>query len=61
MSSIAVEQLDQDVTAFDPDHATPSGRIPQLDGLRGVAIGMVVLFHYFSLHLSTSPNTVIWY
>jgi hypothetical protein len=42
MSSIALEQLDQDVTAIDPDHATPSGRIPQLDGLVGLPTNLDV-------------------
>jgi len=27
----------------------PAGRIPELDGLRGVAIGMILLHHYFNV------------
>jgi peptidoglycan/LPS O-acetylase OafA/YrhL len=35
-----------------------SGRIPELDGLRGLAIGMVLIFHYFQLTLVTRPGSL---
>jgi peptidoglycan/LPS O-acetylase OafA/YrhL len=35
-----------------------SGRIPELDGLRGVAIGMVLIFHYFQLTLVARPGSL---
>jgi peptidoglycan/LPS O-acetylase OafA/YrhL len=38
-----------------------SGRIPELDGLRGVAIGMVLVFHYFELTWITQPGTLAAY
>jgi peptidoglycan/LPS O-acetylase OafA/YrhL len=34
-----------------------SGRIPELDGLRGIAIGMVLLFHYFDLAFQARPGS----
>src|SRR6202022_4240957 len=33
------------------------GRIPELDGLRGVAIAMVVAHHYFLEPIQASPGT----
>jgi peptidoglycan/LPS O-acetylase OafA/YrhL len=38
-----------------------SGRIPELDGLRGLAIGMVVTFHYFQLTHPTQHASILSY
>ena len=38
-----------------------SGRIPELDGLRGLAIGMVLVFHYFVLTVQARPASPLAY
>jgi peptidoglycan/LPS O-acetylase OafA/YrhL len=38
-----------------------SGRILELDGLRGIAIGVVLVWHYFVLGISPAPGTVLSY
>jgi peptidoglycan/LPS O-acetylase OafA/YrhL len=38
-----------------------STRILELDGLRGVAIGTVLIFHYFVLTTSSTPRTLLAY
>src|SRR2546425_646800 len=38
-----------------------SGRIPELDGLRGVAIGSVLIWHYFVLPTVAAPGTPLSY
>lgn len=35
-----------------------SGRIGELDGLRGVSIALVLLFHYFVQHIETRPGSL---
>jgi peptidoglycan/LPS O-acetylase OafA/YrhL len=37
------------------------GRIPELDGLRGIAIGMVVVHHYFLQAIQTAQATPLSY
>jgi peptidoglycan/LPS O-acetylase OafA/YrhL len=37
------------------------GRIRELDGLRGIAIAMVVIFHYFQITLEVRPGSALAY
>jgi peptidoglycan/LPS O-acetylase OafA/YrhL len=37
------------------------GRIPELDGIRGIAIAMVLVYHYFLLPLHSQPGTLSSY
>ncbi len=53
-------------TASNPAPLNLSGRIPELDGIRGLAIGMVLLWHYFvypaTAALATAaPTTALSY
>jgi peptidoglycan/LPS O-acetylase OafA/YrhL len=38
-----------------------SGRIPELDGLRGLAIGMILVHHYFLIPIQAPPATPLAY
>src|SRR6266480_6380435 len=38
-----------------------STRIPELDGLRGIAIGLILVYHYFLLPISPHVGSVLWY
>src|SRR6267378_3037670 len=38
-----------------------STRIPELDGMRGIAIGLILVYHYFLLPLSPHVGSALWY
>lgn len=38
-----------------------SGRIRELDGLRGISIALVLVFHYFVQHVETRPGSLAAY
>lgn len=41
--------------------AKGSGRIPELDGIRGLAIGMVLVYHFFLLTAASRPGSALSY
>src|SRR5260221_3082871 len=38
-----------------------SGRIPELDGIRGLAIGLVLLWHFYVVPIDAVPRSVLAY
>ena len=44
-----------------PNTLGDCNRIRELDGLRGVAIGMVVLFHFFQNTMAFPPGSALSY
>lgn len=41
--------------------ADAQARIPQLDGLRGIAIGMILVWHFFLIPIVIEPRTFLGY
>jgi peptidoglycan/LPS O-acetylase OafA/YrhL len=48
-------------TESSPRALNLSARIPELDGIRGIAIGMVLIWHYFVQAVETQPATLLSY
>lgn len=44
-----------------PTVPTDNVRVPELDGIRGIAIGMVLLHHFFYLAIQARPATALSY
>jgi len=42
-------------------HVNSSARIPELDGIRGIAIAMVVMWHYFVSPVVPTRGTLLYY
>jgi peptidoglycan/LPS O-acetylase OafA/YrhL len=38
-----------------------STRIPELDGLRGIGIGLILVYHYLLLAILPAPGSLLWY
>jgi peptidoglycan/LPS O-acetylase OafA/YrhL len=35
----------------------PTSRLPELDGIRGVAIGLILIWHYFAIRVPINPDS----